>query len=143
MKVAYNNCFGGFGLSNLALTEFAKKKGITLTWYEQVGYRHQGNELYKKVEGVPSGNGMNTHPLTEDAGDEITELPNSTFYHPSFYENDSRCDKDLIDVIEIMGDEADGACADLCIVEIPDGASFEITEYDGNESIEPPRMSWQ
>ena len=142
MKVAYNNCFGGFGLSNLALTEFAKKKGINLTWYEQIGYKHRGNELYKKVKGIPSGSSMNTYPLTEDAGDEINQLPNDAFYYPSFYDNESRCDKDLIDIIEVMGDEANGMCADLCIAEIPDGASFEITEYDGNESVEPPRMSW-
>ena len=142
MKVAFNNCFGGFGLSNLALTELAKKKGITLTWYEQVGYKHQGNELYKKVEGVPTGNDISMKPLIEDVGDEITELPSGAFYYPDFYDDESRCDKDLIDVIEAMGDEADGMCADLCIAEIPDGASFEITEYDGNESVEPPRMSW-
>jgi len=39
MKVAYNSCFGGFGLSPLALEMFAEKKGITLTWYERSGDR--------------------------------------------------------------------------------------------------------
>ena len=31
MKIAYNACFGGFGLSPLAETEYAKRKGIDLT----------------------------------------------------------------------------------------------------------------
>lgn len=55
MKVAYNNCFGGFSLSNLALKEFAKKKRITLTWYEQVGYQPQGNELVNKKKPAKRG----------------------------------------------------------------------------------------
>jgi len=35
MKVAYNSCYGGFSLSPIGLTEFAKKKGIELTWYDR------------------------------------------------------------------------------------------------------------
>ena len=143
MKVAYNGCFGGFCLSNLALTEFAKKKGVELTWYEQVGYKHEGKELYKKFNGVPDGGSMSMKPLTVDAGDEIKELPNDSYYYPSFYDDDdSRKDEDLIDVIESLGDKANGMCADLKIKEIPDGASFEISEYDGNESVVPLRQSW-
>lgn len=142
MKVAYNGCFGGFGLSNAALTEFAKKKGLTLTWYKRVGYSHEGKELYRRVVGIPAGDGFRMHPLTKDAGEEITELPNDDFYCQDFCGNESRCDKDLIDVIESMGDEANGMCASLCIAEIPDGVDFEITEYDGSESVVPPRQVW-
>ncbi len=49
---------------------------------------------------------------------------------------------DLIRVVEELGDEADGMYADLSIAEIPDGAEFKIDEYDGSESVEPPRQSW-
>ncbi len=142
MKVAYNNCFGGFGLSPLATTEFAKKKGITLTWYKQVGYRHEGNEKHVKVDGIPDDNGMSISAATEDLGDEITSIPNEAYYSPSFSENESRCDPDLIEVIERLGDKADGLYASLAIKEVPDGASFEVTKYDGSEGVVPPRMSW-
>ena len=54
MKVAYNTCYGGFGLSPLAATQFAKKKGINLTWYIQTGYAHEGNETYERVDGITS-----------------------------------------------------------------------------------------
>tara|TARA_R110000851_G_C13085040_1_gene566206 strand:+ start:493 stop:915 length:423 start_codon:yes stop_codon:yes gene_type:complete len=140
MKVAYNNCFGGFSLSHLATVEYAKRKGITLTAYEQTKYRHEGGvEEYVRVI-HPSR--ICTHYLTEDLGDVISELPNDLSYYESFYGEDTRCDKDLINIIEVWGKEANGICADLVIEEIPDGVDFEITEYDGNESVVPPRMSW-
>jgi len=141
MKVAYNACFGGFGLSNLALTAFAKKKGIDLTWYEQVGYKHEGKEKYIKADGVPEANGCRFCPLTDDFGSEITELPKGKFYYPDFYD-EQRSDHDLVSVIEELGNKANGMCADLRIQEIPDGAEFEIDEYDGNESVVPPRQNW-
>ena len=141
MKVAYNNCFGGFSLSPVALTLFAKKKGITLTWYIQTGYAHQGNESYTKAESIPEHRGMGNCPLIEDCGETINKIPNKSFYYPDLHD-DARADPDLISVIETLGAEANGMCSDLQIETIPDGSSFEITEYDGNESVEPPRQSW-
>jgi uncharacterized protein (UPF0210 family) len=95
MKVAYNSCYGGFGLSALALEELAKKKGVS-----------------------PEG------------------------YYPSFYDDEARADPDLIEIIERLGSKANGSCAQLEIAEIPNGADFEIDEYDGNESVVPPRQRW-
>lgn len=47
-----------------------------------------------------------------------------------------RIDKRLIAAIEKLGEEASsGGCAELKIVEVPDGVNWEITEYDGYESI--------
>ena len=142
MKVAYNNCFGGFGLSAIGLTEFAKRKGIELTWYKQTGYKHNNEEKYVRVNGIPDRNSFSDNALTKDLGAEIESIPNDEHYYPSFYGNDSRCDKDLIEVIELLGDKASGECASLAIEEIPDGKEFEIDEYDGSESVVPPRQSW-
>tara|TARA_R110000772_G_scaffold31913_2_gene78485 strand:+ start:543 stop:866 length:324 start_codon:yes stop_codon:yes gene_type:complete len=107
MKVAYNGCYGGFGLSEIAMIELARLKGVDLTGMEYK-YSSFANEDYTKT----------------------FDLPND------------RSDKDLISVIELLGNKANGMCADLQIEEIPDGASFEITEYDGFEGVEPPRQSW-
>lgn len=138
MKVAYNNCFGGFGLSPLALTEFAKKKGLTLHWYKSEGC---SPKKYTKIDGIPKEETLSTDCFTQDIGDNITEYPEGSYYYPSFYDS-ARTDPDLIAVIESLGEKANGMCAKLAIKEIPDGAQFEIAEYDGNEDVVPPRMEW-
>ena len=138
MKVAYNACYGGFSLSNLALDKFAEKKGIKLFWYNQED--HGG--IYKKVYDALDGVNRYYNPFMEDMGESFSEIKKGTFYYASFHEDESRTDKDLIDVIEELGDKASGSCSELSIAEIPDGADFEIDDYDGFESVEPPRQSW-
>ena len=142
MKVAYNSCFGGFGLSPLAETEYQKKKGLTLTWYEGLGdYPHQS---YKRVHDLSkaSKHAFSMNASNKDLGETISKIPEDNFYYKSWYGDDNRSDPDLIEVIERLGERANGFCAELSIAEIPDGSEFEITEYDGNESVEPPRKSW-
>lgn len=47
-----------------------------------------------------------------------------------------RDDPFLIQVVETLGEKADGFNAELEIVMIPEDLDFEITEYDGMESYE-------
>lgn len=140
MKVAYNNCYGGFGLSYKATLAYAKRKGIDLTAYKQTKYKHDGGvEEYKKIA---NPDGMFVHYSTQDLGDVIGKIPEENYYYESFHDDAKRTDPDLIAVIEEFGSGASGDCADLKIAEIPDGAQYEIDEYDGNESVVPPRQSW-
>jgi hypothetical protein len=142
MKVAYNSCYGGFSLSPIALTKFAEKKGIAITWYKQIGYKHQANLEYIKVEGVPeNGLNLNLTSLKEDLGEHIKGTPTGLYYYPTFHD-ETRRDPDLIAVIEELGEKANGSFANLKIAEIPDGVEYEITEYDGLEEVVPPRMTW-
>lgn len=62
----------------------------------------------------------------------------TTWGCPSF-DTSTREDPILIQVIETLGSKANGYCADLSIQEIPDGSRYEIDEYDGWETILPPR----
>jgi len=53
-----------------------------------------------------------------------------------------RHDKDLIKVIEDLGDKANGKYADLKIVNIK-GNKYVIEEYDGSESVLTPEdINW-
>lgn len=58
-----------------------------------------------------------------------------------------RHDPLLVQVVEELGPDkhregASGRCAQLHIVEIPDGVQYEIDEYDGMESIHEIHRSW-
>ena len=47
-----------------------------------------------------------------------------------------RNDPDLVKVVETLGKDANGDCAKLRVVEIPDNATdWEYDDYDGMESI--------
>ena len=140
MKVAYNACYGGFGLSNLALDMYAKKKGIELFWYNEEDTSSGSKYVAMTREKAFSGSSYKYHAFTVSIDDGNTIFPTGSFYYP--YLDDARSDLDLIEVIETLGDKANGEHADLQIAEIPDGADYEIDEYDGNESVVPPRQSW-
>lgn len=47
-----------------------------------------------------------------------------------------RSDPVLIQVIQELGQKANGLCAKICIEQLPVGTRYRITEYDGNESIQ-------
>ena len=53
-----------------------------------------------------------------------------------------RNDLNLVKTVEDLGEEANGRFAKLRIVEIPDDVNWEISEYDGNESVEEVHRSW-
>ena len=53
-----------------------------------------------------------------------------------------RTDPLLIECVETLGKEANGACAYLKVIEIPDGIDYEVSEYDGLESVEERHRSW-
>lgn len=55
-----------------------------------------------------------------------------------------RADPVLVEVVEKLGDKANGRCAKLRIEDIPEGTLYRITEYDGYEDIETKdRVDWK
>jgi len=48
----------------------------------------------------------------------------------------------LIAVIEELGEEANGRCAEIAIVEIPDDVEWEVDEYDGKEWVAEIHRTW-
>ena len=56
---------------------------------------------------------------------------------------DDRTDPLLIQAIEEIGEgESSGSCAQLKIIEIPDGMKYEIEEYDGIEWVAEEHQTW-
>jgi hypothetical protein len=114
MKVVINKCFGGFGLSNKAV-EMCIQKGMTLGDSKSVDY---------------------TDWKLRDAADR--------YYANRGDENSFRCNPIVVEVVETLGDEADGSCARLVIVDIPylGEEGWHIKSHDGIETIHPDHQSW-
>lgn len=62
--------------------------------------------------------------------------------HESFCDDIPRDDPLLFQVYEEMGDEAAGSCCHLAVVELPDGVSWHVEEYDGYEHIAEDHRTW-
>ena len=77
--------------------------------------------------------------LSDKALDMYKQLSNKSEVYS--FELD-RTDPILIQVVEALGAEADGHFAKLRIIEIPDDIEWEITEYDGSESVEEVHRKW-
>lgn len=48
----------------------------------------------------------------------------------------------LVEVVEKLKDKSFGGLSKLKVVTIPDGLDWEITDYDGQETIEEVHRSW-
>ena len=136
MKLVINRCFGGFGLSQLAVREYLKRKGKECFAYndENIG----SGKLYIQTE-IENSTIFSIY-TTKDFGETTTwdEIKEHHFY-PRYID---RADLDLIEVVKELGNKANGRYAELKIVEIPDGVEWEISEYDGLETVEEKHRSW-
>ena len=116
VKIVINRCYGGFSLSHKAVMEYAKLKGITL-YVHETPYCTE----YTKV------------PWDEYKGGK-------GLYFCDF--DIPRDDPMLVQVVETLGKEANGDCAELDIVEIPSGIDWIISEYAGMEHIAESHRTW-
>ena len=48
----------------------------------------------------------------------------------------------LVEIVEQLGEAADGRFAELKVVEIPDDVQWQIEEYDGNEWVAEKHRRW-
>ena len=135
MKVVINTCFGGFSLSTEAM-----KRAIA---EGAAGIQVQDEQEY------PGGKrrGLGSETL-HDAGDgyEVGWInmlyKNNKIYTHDNYNDGVRSDPVLVRIVEEMGAAANGQCASLKVVEVPDEAEWEISEYDGKEHIAETHRTW-
>jgi hypothetical protein len=127
-KIVYNACYGGFGLSHEAVLRYAEVKGITLYHKDESGifthYYLCPPEEFERLQDEDHNN-----PIRQGR----YERSNAMYFSPS---NIERNDPALVQVVEELGDRANGQCAKLRIAEVPAGTLYRIDEYDGNESVE-------
>ena len=134
--IVINKCYGGFGLSHAAVMKYAEKKKMKL--YPFVNGRKE-NGMIDFNTWVPYDGKSEGHIHYSKKPIKTSKGLNDAY----FSERDiSRDDPALVAVVKEMGMKANGDCAKLSIVKIPDGIKWEISEYDGMESVEEVHRSW-
>jgi hypothetical protein len=109
-KIAYNACYGGFSLSEAAIERYLALTN-QLFWKEKTGYQSTIYYLSSPETAEDDRQYFNDHSLSRD-------------------------DQTLIQVIEELGEAANGSFAKLTIKDLPPGTRYRIQEYDGSEWIE-------
>lgn len=148
MKVVINRCYGGFGLSPEATLKLWQlgAEGLDVTpideyWppekreeeaekYPTLGYQAAIDKWREYLAGTKKGRDIFLTVFTPDEQFVVSAR------------DVTRSDQNLLKVLEEMGAEAHGDCADLSVVEIPDGVEWEIEEYDGREWVAEKHRTW-
>ena len=114
-KVVYNSCHGGFALSLQAID-----------WLEENCKDENLRKIIKKAK--------------EDSLYSVLQRNMYICGEISRWFHDERHHTDLVAVVEALGKEASGFCADLAIEEIS-GRQYRIDDYDGAEDVITPKDS--
>ena len=140
MKIVINRCFGGYGLSYDAIMRYLEIKGIPV--YPE---KSKGGFVYWTYWLVKSEDRFEVKENDEFNSMSMDERQayNKNYSDETFGDEDiDRDDPILIQVIEELGDAANGDHAELAIVEIPDDVEWEISEYDGREHVAEKHRVW-
>jgi len=133
-KVVINTCHGGFGLSHEAVLAYLEQSGVQVWAEADKKYYLVPPEL--RIVGTPT----NWHSMTL----EQRQAHNAAYSETVFYDRDlARDDPCLVQVVEQLGAVANGRCADLKVVEIPDDVNWYIEEYDGREWVAERHRTWE
>ena len=126
-KIVYNACYGGFGLSHEVIMRYAEIKGITLYHTNESGFFNHyylcPHEEYERLRAEDE---------TKPIGTSRYARSNAMYFSPH---NIERSDPALVQVVEELGDAADGTHAVLRVIDISAGTRYRIDEYDGLESV--------
>jgi hypothetical protein len=113
MKIVINTDYGGFGISDQAFKQYLELKGIEYT--------------IEEPEEPSVFHGINFY------GKDGTYL--------SYYDI-PRNDPKLVQVVETLGEASWGNFANLKVLDIPDGVTWELHEYDGIECVREIHRVW-
>lgn len=149
MKIVVNKCYGGFCLSRKAIEKYAEAKGRKAYLYkfltlDEFALLDEGEEplLFFAMD-TGDGSQFQSGRWAEMTPEERAAHNANYEKHKILPENDAlRVDPDFIKIVEELGKEASGRCADLKVIEIPDGIDWEVEEYDGMESVAEKHQVW-
>ena len=124
-KVVYNACYGGFGLSKEACQRYWDIQGQSI-WFEDALW---GFTVWL----VPPEERLEQKEWSSMTVDERVAYNRAHSEQTWYNRTVDRHDPVLVQVVEELGDKANGEYAKLRIEEVY--GSYRIDEYDGNESV--------
>ena len=142
-QVVINTCFGGFGLSEEAY-EWLITHGVPVRAYVE---EQRGDDGRFVSERANEGRVIFDRDLTENPTDfkQSSRSVLGRYWETWLAEN--RSEPLLVQVVQALGaghsTGASGRCAELKVVEVPDGVEWEIEEYDGSEHIAEAHRTWR
>lgn len=140
-RVVINSCHGGFGLSHEGICAYLDKCGVP--FWSEANEKFSGlipftYYLVPPEQRIP-GDPEDWHSMTQAQ----RAAHNAAYSKTVFHERDlARDDPYLVQVVEELGDRANGRHARLKVVEIPADVDWEIDEYDGNEWVAEKHRRW-
>lgn len=116
-KIVYNACFGGFGLSHEAVKRYGELKGLNLIFIKEKDFYLGLDDDDDYIFGSWYRDGIKD---------------DEHYFSTYDFERD---DPILVQVVEELGDRANGEHARLRIAQVMEGTRYRIDEYDGNETV--------
>jgi hypothetical protein len=113
VKIVINSDYGGFSLSDEAILEYGRLKGLNLVKDENTSW--SVSIFYKDT-------------VAKENYFEDRDIP--------------RNDPVLVEVVEKLGEAAYGFAANLKIVEIPEDVDWYVEENDGREWVAEKHRTW-
>lgn len=150
MKIVINKCFGGFGISDIAIMELAEMKSECIVIHEPKDY-YGGNNKNSSRAAEWESKYLKDLEECEDIGNGYKGKKHwggslykdgKIFTTNVRHDDKMRTHKDLIAVVEKLGEKSFGDCAELEIVEVPDDVEYYIHDYDGMEQVHEQHRSW-
>jgi len=138
-EIVINTVHGGFSVSVEAMKLLLEKRGKKTYFYAR-NLRKKSKEVYNKTP-VEKIKKRFYYVFDKDMGDNIDRGESRLDDFVSDYDM-PRDDKNLVAVVKELGNKANGLCAELKVVTIPDDVEWTIEEYDGLEWIAEKHRTW-
>lgn len=145
MKIVINADFGGFGLSEAAY-EWLIAKGVPVRKHMN---QERGDDGLFKPQPLNDGEVIFDRELTPPGECRFNDIYHK--YKPNglsgrywdCWTEENRTHPLVVGVVEALGSDANGKCAALKVIEIPDGVDYEIAQYYGSEHVAEKHRTWR
>ncbi len=136
MKIVINECFGGFSLSPEA------DLWLYNNGYDGKGFKENIEHYFSSDYRCSKALEIWESYLNTGKYSIVLNVFTPDKKHVLYSRDIDRTHPLLIKCIEELGEKANGACAELKIIEIPNNIEYEIEDYDGIEHIAEIHRTW-